>query len=156
MLLFSRLTSFCCLSIFAVMALADDAFVYPKNDQSMEQQQKDKNECYVWARGETGFDPQEPPRTSTPPPATSSGPDGSVLRGAARGALLGEIIDDDAGKGAAAGAAIGGMRSRDRRRQEQQDYERWEQQEAARYAEQRSRYDRAYKACMEARDYSVS
>ena len=79
------------------MALAEDAFVYPKNDQSMEQQQKDKFECYNWAKGQTGFDPQE-----------------------------------------------------------QQNYARWEQQEAARYAEQRSRYDRANKACMEARDYSVS
>ncbi len=156
MLLLTRLASFCCLTACAAVALADDAFIYPKNDQSKEQQEKDKHECYVWGKGETDFDPKEPPRTSTPPPPTSSGADGSMVRGAARGALLGEIIDDDAGKGALAGAAIGGMRRRDRRRQEQQDYERWEQQEAARYNEQRSRYDRAYKACMEARDYSVS
>ena len=156
MLLITRLISFCCLTTFAVLAIAEDVFIYPKNDQTKEQQEKDKHECYVWAKGETDFDPKEPPRTSTPPPPTSSGADGSIVRGAARGALLGEIIDNDAGKGAAAGAAIGGMRRRDRRRQEQQDYERWEQQEVARYNEQRSRYDRANKACMEARDYSVS
>jgi hypothetical protein len=48
------------------------------------------------------------------------------------------------------------MRRRDRQRQEQQNYAQWEQQETAKYNEKRSRYDRAYKACMEARDYSVS
>ena len=156
MLLLTRLTSFCCLTAFAAMALADDAFVYPKNDQTTEQQQKDKSECYNWAKGETGFDPQAQYRTETPPPSQSSGADGSVVRGAARGALLGEIIDNDAGKGAAAGAAVGTMRRRDRQRQEQQNYDQWEQQETAKYNEKRSRYDRAYKACLEARDYSVS
>ena len=156
MLLLTRLTSFCCLTAFAAMALADDAFVYPKNDQTTEQQEKDKSECYNWAKGETGFDPQAQYRTETPPPSQSSGADGSVVRGAARGAVLGEIIDDDAGKGAAAGAAVGAMRRRDRQRQEQQNYDQWEQQETAKYNEKRSRYDRAYKACLEARDYSVS
>ncbi len=156
MSILARLASFCCLTACAAMALADDAFIYPKNDQTMEQQQKDKSECYNWAKRETGFDPQEAPRTETPPPSQSSGADGSVVRGAARGALLGEIIDDDAGKGAAAGAAIGAMRRRDRQRQEQQNYDQWQQQEAAKYAEKRNRYDRAYKVCLEARDYSVS
>ncbi|NOR66276.1 MAG: hypothetical protein GQ528_02850 [Woeseiaceae bacterium] len=156
MLLLTRVTSFCCLTACAALALADDAFVYPKNDQTMEQQQKDKSECYNWAKGETGFDPQAQYSTETPPPSQSSGADGSVVRGAARGALLGEIIDNDAGKGAAAGAAVGTMRRRDRQRQEQQNYDQWEQQESAKYAEKRSRYDRAYKACLEARDYSVS
>ena len=113
------------------MALANDVFVYPKNDQTMEQQQKDKFECYDWAKREIGFDPQAVHRTETPPPHQSSlGPDGSIARGAARGALLGEIVSDDAGKGAATGAA--------------------------KYAEKRNRYDRAYKVCLEARDYSVS
>ncbi len=157
MLRLTRLISFSCLSAFAAVALADDAFVYPKNDQTTEQQQKDKSECYNWAKGETGFDPQAEYRTETPAPhQSSSGPDGSIARGAARGALLGEIVDNDAGKGAAAGAAVGAMRRRDRQRQEQNDYERWQQQETAKYNEKRSRYDRAYKACLEARDYSVS
>ncbi len=48
------------------------------------------------------------------------------------------------------------MRRRDRQRQEQQNYDQWQQQEAAKYAEKRNRYDRAYKVCLEARDYSVS
>ncbi len=156
MLLLTRLASFCCLTACAAMALANDVFIYPKNDQTMEQQQKDKSECYNWAKGETGFDPQDVPRAETPPPSQSSGADGSIARGAARGALLGEIIDDDAGKGAAAGATIGAMLWRDRQRQEQQVYERWQEQESAKYAEKRSRYDRAYKVCLEARDYSVS
>ena len=158
MLLSTRLISFCCLAAFAGTALGDDVFIYPKNDQSMEQQRKDENECYIWAKGKTGFDPKEPPRTSRPPPPTSSGADGSMVRGAARGAVVGSIFDgsDGAGKGALAGAAIGGMRRNDRRREEQQDYDRWEQEEAARYQEQRSLYERANKACLEARDYSVT
>ena len=157
MSLITRIVSLLCLTTFAGVALADDFFVYPKKDQTQQQQQQDKSECYNWAKAETGFDPQATPRTETPPPhQSSSGPDGSIARGAARGALLGEIIDDDAGKGAAAGAAMGAMRRRDRQRQEQRDYERWQQEEAAKYAEKRNRYNRAYKGCMEARDYSVS
>ncbi len=153
----SRLASFCCLTACAAMAVAQDAFIYPKNDQTTEQQQKDKSECYNWAKGETGFDPQAQYRTETPAPQqSSSGPDGSMARGAARGAALGAITGNDAGKGAAAGAAIGGMRKRDRQRQEQKDYDRWQQEETAKYNEKRSRYDRAYKACLEARDYSVT
>ncbi len=78
MSLLTRLASFGCLTACAAMALAQDAFIYPKNDQTMEQQQKDKSECYNWAKGETGFDPQDVPRTETPPPSQSSGPDGSI------------------------------------------------------------------------------
>jgi len=135
-------------------ALAQELFVYPKNDQDAAQQQKDHSECYVWAKGQTGFDPQNPPRVQTASVDTS--PDGSVLRGAARGALLGEIVDDDAGKGAAAGAAVGAMRRRDRKRNEQQQQDAYEQQQAAQLAEMQNNYNRAFKGCMEARDYSIS
>ena len=155
----NRLLTLGCLLGCASAVLADDFFVYPKNNQTAEQTQQDKNECYVWAKGETGFDPMAQYRTETaPPPQSSSGPDGSMARGAARGAALGAIVgnSDDARKGAAAGAAVGAMRRRDQRRQEQKDYERWEQEETAKYNEKRNRYNRAYKGCMEARDYSVS
>ena len=37
MSILARLASFCCLTACAAMALADDAFIYPKNDQTMEQ-----------------------------------------------------------------------------------------------------------------------
>ena len=153
-MLMRRLACFCFLLGCSTAVLAQDIFVYPKNDQNAEQQQKDHSECYVWAKNQTGFDPQNPPVVAHS--SVDTAPDGSVVRGAARGALLGEIIDDDAGKGAAAGAAIGAMRRRDRKRNEQQQQDAYEQQQAAQLAEMRNNYNRAFKGCMEARDYNIS
>ncbi len=34
-----------------------EIFVYPKNGQTQEQTSMDRYECYVWAVGQTGFDP---------------------------------------------------------------------------------------------------
>ena len=156
-MLLRRLSYGCCLLICTSIAAASDFYVYPKNNQTADQQRQDEFECYNWAKGQTGFDPQAQYQTSTPPPSRSgSDPQGEILRGAARGAILGEIIDNDAGTGAAAGAAIGTMRRRDRMRQEQRDYEEWERRETARYNELRNNYNRAFKGCMEARDYSIS
>jgi len=153
-MLMRQFACFCVLLGCSTAVLAQDMFIYPKNDQNAEQQQKDNSECYVWAKNQTGFDPQNPPRVETSSVDTS--PDGSVVRGAARGALLGEIVDNDAGKGAAAGAAIGAMRRRDRNRNAQQQQDAYEQQQAARLAELQNNYNRAFKGCMEARDYSIS
>ncbi len=152
-----RVVAFCFLFAFSSAAMAQDFFVYPKNDQGAEQQQKDQSECYLWAKNQSGFDPANPPPSYAPPPA-DTGPDGSVVRGAARGAALGAIVgnSDDAKKGAAAGAAVGTMRRRDRARNENAERERYEQQEAARLAQLRDGYNRAFKGCMEARDYSIS
>jgi len=144
------------LFVCANFAAASDLYVYPKNNQTADQQRIDESECYTWAKNQSGFDPQATYQASTPRPQSSSEPQGDVFRGAARGAVLGEIIGNDAGTGAAAGAAIGTMRRRDRIRQEQNDAKQWEQQEAARYNELRSNYTRAFKGCMEAREYSIS
>ncbi len=144
-------------AVFSTAALASDFYVYPKNNQTAEQQQKDESECYVWAKNQTGFDPMAVPTASEPAPQVDSGADGSVMRGAARGAVLGGVVgDDDWGKGAAAGALIGGMRKRDRQRQQEADRQRWEQEQAARYQQQRNEYNRAFKGCMEAREYSLT
>lgn len=142
--------------VFSTAALASDFYVYPKNNQTAEQQQKDESECYVWAKNQTGFDPMAVPTASEPAPQVDSGADGSVMRGAARGAVIGGVVDDEWGKGAAAGALIGGMRKRDRQRQQQAERERWEQEQAARYQQQRNSYNRAFKGCMEAREYSLT
>jgi hypothetical protein len=37
-----------------------DLFAYPKAGQSMEQQQRDREECRKWAVSQTGFDPAQP------------------------------------------------------------------------------------------------
>jgi hypothetical protein len=38
----------------------DKVFVYPKNNQSSEQQAKDRYECHHWAVQQTGYDPTLP------------------------------------------------------------------------------------------------
>jgi len=36
-------------------------FIYPRQGQSEEQQNKDFDACHNWAVGQTGFDPAQPP-----------------------------------------------------------------------------------------------
>jgi hypothetical protein len=148
--------------VFAAGAAAQELYVYPKAGQSQEQMEKDKYDCYQWAKGQTGFDPMVEPTASSPPPQTEA-PQGGVARGAARGAVVGLAagsIVGKAGKGAAIGAAsgglIGGIRRRDQVVAQQQAEEQWVQQEAAAYQQARSEYNRAYKACLEGRDYKVN
>jgi len=151
-----QIVCFCFLLGCSTAVLAQNFFVYPKNDQNAQQQQKDESECYVWSKNQTGFDPMNPPTVQTASVDTS--PDGSVARGAVRGAALGAIVgnSDDAAKGAGVGMAVGAMRRRDRNRDAQQQQDAYEQEQAARLAELQHNYNRAYKGCMEARDYSIS
>lgn len=151
-------TTFLCAIWLSAPLWADELMIYPKEGQSPEQQEKDKFECYSWAKNESGFDPMAPPVATAPPPKQQA-PKGGVLRGAARGAALGAIIDDSsegARTGAKAGAAIGGMRRADQKRSEAQAQQQWEQDQQQIYAEKRDRYNRAYSVCLEARDYSVN
>ena len=146
--------------IFVVLAVtlfvagevvAQDPVVYPAKGQSQEQMEKDKFECYTWAKKQTGFDPANPPQAAPAPERR-----GGVVRGAAGGALagaaVGKLAGGSASKGAAWGAAggglVGGMRQSRQRQADQQA------QQAAGSAG-RSEYNRAYGACMEGRGYSV-
>ena len=49
----------------------DDFFMYPRNNQSAEDQSRDRFECHQWAVTQTGFDPSEP--GGGVPPAQNSG-----------------------------------------------------------------------------------
>lgn len=138
----------------ATASVAQEFYVYPAKGQSKEQTEQDKFQCYNWAKGETDFDPMQMPTASTPPP-TQEPQKGGVLRGAAAGAVIGQIADDKAGEGAAIGALFGGARRRNLVRQEEYKREQWEQQQANQYANARNQYNRAYVACLEARGYSV-
>jgi len=140
---------------------AQDPIIYPNKGQSAEQQEKDKFDCYTWAKDQTGFDPMQVPTATAPPPGQKP-PQSSAVRGAAGGALAGVAIGaiaGDAGKGAAIGAAsgalVGGMRRRDQQQQQAQAQQQWEQEQAANYANQRNNYNRAYGACLEGRGYTV-
>ena len=143
---------------------AQDPVVYPAKGQTKDQMEKDKFECYTWARDETGFDPMKTPTTSSPPPAKEKkvwGAGKTGLAGAAGGAAIGGIAGggSGAGKGAliggASGALIGGMRRSSQRDREEQKREEWERREANNYARERNKYNRAFGACMEGRGYSV-
>jgi len=150
------------LAVFlAGSALAQELMIYPSQGQSQDQMEKDKFECYQWAKQQTGFDPMQTPQATAPPPQQQA-KQGGVVRGAARGAAVGVAagaIAGDAGKGAAAGAAggalVGGMRRRDQRRQQQQAQKQWEEQQVAEYTQKRNAYDRAYSACLEGKGYTV-
>ncbi len=138
-----------------------DFFIYPTKGQSPKQQEKDKFECYTWAKQNSGFDPMKVPMATAPPPQKEP-QKGGVLRGAARGSVVGVVggaIAGDAGKGAAIGAAtgalFGGMRRRQQQQQQQQAEQQWAQEQANQYAQKRNSYNRAYAACLEARDYKV-
>ncbi len=136
-------------------------FIYPKNNQSQAQQDKDRYECHRWAVQQTGFDPSvsypSNPNTLDPQPYQPSQP--HVLKGAARGATLGVVggaITGNAGKGAAAGAAMGGMAGGFRRRDERRAQEVSQKQQAQSQASQAAAgYQRAMGACLDGRGYSV-
>ncbi len=138
-------------------AVADDLMIFPNADQTPEQQEEDKFACYNWAKGESGFDPMAPP-TATEPPPKEEPKKGGAGKGLVRGAAVGASGGDssrDTRKGAAAGFAVGGMRAQDQKRKEAQKREQWEQEQVRIYTENRNRYNRAYAACLEGKNYTV-
>ena len=140
---------------------AQEPVIYHAKGQDQQQQDKDKYECYSWAKGQSGFDPMAPPTASSAPPQKEA-PKGGVGRGAVRGGLGGlavGAIAGDAKKGAAIGAAsgalVGGMRRRDQNAQQKNAEQQWAQKEAANYSQQCDTYNRNFAACMEGRGYTV-
>ena len=143
------------------LTFADDFFVYPTQDQSREQQERDKWECRSWATNQTGFDPAARPRALTPPPIQQA-PRGGALQGAAGGAGIGAIggaIGGNAGRGAAIGALGGGLlgavRRNDQVRQNEFAQQQWTQQNIAHHEQNRSAWLRAVQACLTGRGYTV-
>ena len=147
-------------------AIAQELIIYPAQGQSQDQMEKDKHECYTWAKGQTGFDPMKMPTASSPPPSqekksvAGSAGGGGVLGGAA-GAVIGGIAGGSSGarRGAAigglSGGTIGGVRSSRQNRQAEQQRKQWEQEQANAYMQGRNSYNRAYGACLEGRGYTV-
>jgi hypothetical protein len=133
---------------------AEEFVIYPGKGQSNEQLEKDKYQCYQWAKQQSGFDPMQTPTAKTPPPPQKGG----LVKGAAVGALAGVAIGaiaGDAGKGAAIGAASGGIIGGARRHQSNKEQEASANQEAGNYEQQRSAYNKAWSACMEGRGYTI-
>ena len=93
---------------------------------------------------------------------SKAAPQGGLVQGGARGAALGAVggaIAGDAGKGAAIGAAtgamVGGMRRADQGRSEKQQQRDVAPQGGAPSTQGRSNYERAQRACLEGRGYTV-
>ena len=154
-------------------------FVFGKNGQTPDQQLKDETGCYA-AKQQSGIDPKAPApagkfteQKAAEQKAAAENADtakGGRARGAARGAAGGAAIGaiaGDAGKGAAAGAVAGTMRGGMQQRQAsaaaqkeaaakaaaQQQKE--EDQLKLAHAEGLDMFQRAFAACMDARNYSV-
>lgn len=155
-------------------------FVYPKNNQSKDQQLRDELDCYNQVQQQTGINPETRPpggpsssqvqvaqqQAAEQAPQAQGGRVRGAARGAAGGAMVGAIAGD-AGKGAAAGAVVGTMRGGRQQRQAneasrqqaaqsassqmQQQYK----QALATYNEQRDTFKRGFSACMDSRSYSV-
>ena len=144
--------------------MAQELIIYPAQGQSEDQIEKDKFECYTWAKKETGFDPMQMP-TATAPPPKKEAPKGGAAKGGiiggATGAIAGGILGGKkgAGKGAliggGGGAVIGGMRRSSQRKSEEQARQQWEQEQGNAYLQKRNTYNRAYGACLEGRGYTV-
>jgi hypothetical protein len=157
-----------------------DLFAFPKNNQTADQQLKDEADCYGAAKQRTGIDAQAPPpqglsdeeKKLAQQQAAENAEQmrGGRLRGAARGAAGGAAIGaiaGDAGVGAGAGAVAGTMRGGMAQRQANAQSK---QQAAAQVAAAQKKaeeemlrlheegldtFQRAFIACMDARNYSV-
>jgi predicted lipid-binding transport protein (Tim44 family) len=154
------------IGVIAVLAVnatvTADVIIYPAKGQSSQQMEKDKYECYSWAKQSSGFDPMAQPRTTSAPPPREA-KQGGAGRGLARGALGGVAIGALTGNtkkgakiGAVSGGLIGGMRRNDQVKREKNAQNQWEQAEVANYSQNRNNYDRAYAACLSGRGYTVN
>ena len=155
-------------------------FAFPKHAQSADQQLQDEAECYGAARQRTGIDAQAPPpkglseeeKKAAQQQAAENAPkaEGGRLRGAARGAAGGAAIGAiagnagaGAGAGAVAGTMRGGMKQREANAQAKQQaaaqtaaaQKKAEEQLLLQHQEGIDTFQRAFAACMDARDYSV-
>src|SRR5262245_58624786 len=75
-------------------------FAFPATNQTPEQQATDESQCYYWTTTQTGYDPKNPPKVEAKPAETAdTGPSGErvkgAVRGAAAGAVIGEVADND-------------------------------------------------------------
>ena len=130
--------------------------VYPKKEQTIEQQHFDENECFAWAKTNTGIDPTVPAAAQA---AAAPVPKGGAVKGAAKGAVAGVAIGaaaGDAGKGAAIGAAAGGVAGRRGQKQTEKAAATDAQQQAASAEAQRQKkFADGFTVCMDGRGYSV-
>jgi hypothetical protein len=155
-------------------------FVYPRNNQSNDQQLRDEYACYTTVQQQTGINPDIPAPSgassaqvqAAQQQAAANAPQaqGGRVRGAARGAAGGAMvgaITGNAGRGAAVGATVGTVRGGRKQRQANEQSQQQAAQSAGAQVQQQSRqaqaaynkqmdtFKRGFSACMDARGYSV-
>ena len=140
-------------------------FVYPGQGQDAAKQGTDENECYTWAKDQTGIDPTAAPTQAEAPDTPKGGAVKGAARGAARGAAVGQIADNntigdegnlDAGEGAAAGAAAGAVRGRRKQKKAEKKAEATAQQTAqTQDAQKKETFKTAWGTCLTGRGYTV-
>ena len=141
-------------------------YFYPTTGQSKAQQDRDRFECYQWAKKQTGYDPGQeqlaPHQRIEVQSATPPGSDAAA--GAITGAVIGSMLSPrrDHGQsmvfGAITGAMLGAASEEAKKQQAEQLQQRYDTKDAQRYARlerQASDYRRAMSACLEGRGYTV-
>jgi hypothetical protein len=138
-------------------------YFYPAQNQSAEQQDRDRYDCYVWAVDETGFDPARriAPRDTRATVVPARSPGETVAATAAAGAVIGAIAADrgETGKGAVVGAiagtVLGSAIASSEAEQASAVQARSSPRGYGRYEREAAEYRRAMSACLEGRGYSV-
>lgn len=155
-------------------------YVFGRNGQAPDQQLKDESECYTAAQQQTGIDPKAQPRAGMTAEqkqaeqeaaAESAGaPKGGRAKGAARGAAGGAAIGaiagspgTGAGAGAVAGTMVGGAQQRQASAAAKKEasakvaaeQKALEDRAKLAHAEGLDSFQRAFGACLDARNYSV-
>ncbi len=141
-------------------------YFYPTRGQNAEQQNRDRYECYLWARQQTGFDPSTPQlaphQRVQVEPNPPIGQD--TAAGAMTGAVLGAVVAppgrtaEGAVVGAIVGTAIGAASDSSRQEQAERVQDRYDQRDAKRMGrleQQAAGYRRAMSACLSGRGYRV-
>jgi hypothetical protein len=143
-----------------------EVYAYPNNGQSVEEQKRDRYECYNWSVKQTGFDPSRLPaenaRVVHVEPTASPNHDATVL--GVPGAIIGAAVSrpsqalGGAAIGAVTGAAVGSVSDANRAATAEHIERAENANQHAQYAQLAQRaadYRRAMSACLEGRGYSV-
>jgi outer membrane lipoprotein SlyB len=139
-------------------------FSYPLRDQTAQQQDRDRFECFNWAVTQTGYDPsrQSPPRQTREVvvPAQPSG--SATFAGAVTGALVGAAVSSPRNRGngavigAIAGTALGAAADSAEQSAAQAAADaRRNNNTVSRSQGQAADFRRAMSACLEGRGYAV-
>ena len=149
--------------VSAPAATAPAIYFYPSQGQTVARQERDRFECYQWARSQTGIDPGMTPVRSTTttivePRVTGAG----AAVGAVTGAAVGAATSGRHGSGGAVvlGAIIGSMfgaatesaHANARAQAQARDEDARAQAAASRQVDD---FRRAMGACMSSRGYSI-